>query len=306
MHTLDAQTTQSPQGALTEDHPLRRDPTIRAKPTWRAPREHGGWVLIGVSVAAGAAMATPTPSAIVIALTLTAALAGFLAHDPLRAVLARRQRQALGPLLALGGVSGLAVLGALAVSGAWAPLWIGAIDLSLLSGYAWRLRLRGHKRIDRTTGGQALAAVVLTSAAPALVLTQDVGRTPWLPWALWAACALYFCGGILYVHALLDAKRAKEPLTAASRWLLARGFLLCHAVLAAAFTGWLTITWRPDAWGWWLVAAAPLPACARAVHRWRALGGPLPELRRVGLQELAWSIWFGLCLCIGLRALFGT
>lgn len=295
-----------------------------AKKRWiKMPREHGGWVMIGVGLALGAVVSQASVGVVV--LLGVAAVAGFFAHEPLRALLARQKREAAAPLILTVGIAAAAGVWARAVSGADGLFVIGGLDGVLLAIYAAKLRGRGRERADRSVVGQVVASLVLTSLVPATMLAGGASLfSPW-PWALWGVCFVYFCGGILLVHALLEAARkaphpgatrrpspikrervdVKPAWNAEARWRHAQGFLACHAALLALMWGSAGVAamYLHSPWAALALTLAPTPAGVRALARWRALGPELPSMKRVGMGELALSLWFGAWLAVAAHVL---
>lgn len=238
------------------------------------PREHGAWVMLLCSLGLG--LWAGRPLAAWAALSVGAlVVGGFVLQESWR----RRQPGRPSPgVVALAATTGAAALALLvrrpSLAMAW-PLLLGAVLWLAQSG-----RGRGTLAVQLLgVLGFALPAALGVAASSA----ADPGRGA----ALWLADALFYAGAVTNVRMVLTAPRRRRD---GESWLrqptvrhnVALGGAMCVLGLALASASpalappWLAAAWR---------VAVGL--------RW--LSHP-PALRRVGLWETAWTLWFTLWL----------
>lgn len=171
------------------------------------PAEHGGWAFLGEPILLGLAVAPSWAGACV----AFAALAGFLARQPLRLFLGDRRRGRRYPrtVLAERAFAALALLGAGALAAALV-LARGPVLLALgcaaplaATALALDLGLR-----SREAAAETLAALALGGTAAALALAA--GRPAPFAFALWALLALRALPTIAFVRARFRLDR-REP-----------------------------------------------------------------------------------------------
>lgn len=273
-------------------HPAR--PSHRAIPL---PVEHGAWIILYAPLLIAAFLVTPlrpTPSL----LLLLAVSAAFLARHELglvaRGRLPAEHQRWLALYLLLFTASALALLLVYRPS---ALLIIGVLAGALMMVHTLLLVAPGKRRLDRSVWGELLATAALCLSAPAL-FAASTGRIPARAWLLWAACALFFSSGIFNVKMLLaSVKTRNDP---ERRWSAGRDSLVYHlalVVLVSAAAAWLPA--REGA----LIALAYAPAVIRAAYWWARMPDKLPRLKRVGLLETGYSIWFAGMLILALKPL---
>jgi hypothetical protein len=249
------------------------------------PVEHGGWGLLVEPVLLGLLMA---PSAAGGLLGL-AALAGFLARQPLRLALMDRRKGSRYPRTALAErlflvealVSAAAVFGALLLAGAsFLPALVAGAPFALaaLAGDA-----SGR---SREAFAEVAGAVALCASAAAIVLAGGLG---WgVAFSASALLALRALGSVLYVRARIRLDRGVAA--APGRVVLLHAAALAASVLLAL------AGYAP-----WLGVAAFVVLFARAswgVSRSRAPIRP----QRLGFQELASGVLTLALLALGYRA----
>lgn len=160
------------------------------------PREHGAYGQLAVPLAV--ALASGRPGVAAIGLT-TAAVAGFLAHEPALVLAGRRgarakheaRPRATRRLVGLGAVAAIGATGvahsASVASAAGASLLL-AIAVALLVRY----------RVEKSLGGEILAASALAAAAAPVAIANGV--TPeWAAWT-WLGWSLGFAAVTCAVH----------------------------------------------------------------------------------------------------------
>ncbi len=221
------------------------------------PAEHGGWAFLGEPILLGLLVA-PSWAGACLAL---AALAGFLARQPLRIFLGDRRRRRRYPRTALAerAFAALALAGAAALAGALllakGPALLAVGLAAPLAAVALALDL-GQR--SREAAAETLAALALGGTAAAAALAA--GRPAAFSFALWALLALRALPTIAFVRArfrLDRGERAKVALAlalhgaaAGAAWELAKlGFaaapLLAVYLVLALRASWMLSPARP-------------------------------------------------------------
>jgi hypothetical protein len=250
------------------------------------PHEHGAYGQIALPLAVGLAVGRPTLPALLLS---GAALAGFMAYEPLLVATGRRGRRAreedgsrawraagvLSGLAVLLGAPGFLVAPPLARWAALVPPLLAAIVALLV----WR-------GVERTTPGEVAVATALTS--PGYPVAIAAGAGPATAGAAWLAWVLGFAAVTLAVQVLLARARGEARDPGARSAML----VVALAALAAGLAARTTVPWTVPA------AVAPLALAALAVIGLR----PSPRhLKRVGWTILAASLASAAVLVTGLR-----
>lgn len=224
------------------------------------PREHGAYVQLLAPLLAALVAGRPTVAAWA---WCVAAIAGFLAHEPLLVLLDRRGARAareLAPTARLAFASRVVVaIGAAGAAGIAAPASLrGLVVPLLLLAAALPFVARGT---ERSLAGEIVIASALAAAALPVALASALPIEPALTtWALWS---LGFAAVTASVRSLMPAARRTRPLHA---WLV---IVAAAGALAGIF-----------ALGTSVRTGAPLTVAAIAV----ALVRPHPRhLRLVGV-----------------------
>lgn len=264
------------------------------------PREHGAWAMLLQPFAAALIvlhrLAWPVLPA------LAAVVLVFLVRDPLT-VLARqrwvwRDKRPESELamryLAIESVLLASAGGALAL--VW-PIWI----LALLAGAAGALTILAVymtvRNRQREVWLQALSAAGLSSSALAACLAVSRAVPTW-GWWMWGLHAAHFLGGILVVHARLEARIAAKKATAVLSEAFQRVRKEATVVQAALVVAAVALA----ATGRFFYAAALVGSGALhlmdlySLHTERALAMPL---KTVGKRALTVSIVFTLLIVAG-------
>ena len=255
-------------------------------PSWRAvalPVEHGGWSFLIEPLILGLVVA-PSVAGGWLAL---AAVAAFLARQPMKLAALDRRRGARYPrtalaekflafysivaLLAFGAAFSLSPTAVLAPLALAAPFAVAAL---------WRdFQGRGREALPEIAAGIALGA----SATAIIVAGRGAADIAWLAWALGAGRTIT---AVLYVRARV---RVDRHLTEASRFALARPVLFVHALalLAAVFAARASLL-------------SPIAASAFALLLLRTVYGLAPGQKPIrpqmlGVQEVVVGI---ACLCL--------
>jgi hypothetical protein len=224
------------------------------------PAEHGGWAFLGEPILLGLVVA-PSWAGACVAL---AALAGFLARQPLRWFMGDRRRGRRYPRTALAerAFAILVLLGAAALAGALVlargPVLMALGIAAPLAAIALALDL-GLR--SREAAAETLAALALGGTATAAALAA--GRPPGVAFVLWALVALRAVPTIAFVRARLRLDRGEpaNPALALALHLVAlgAGVALVRGRLATA----------PVAWALALLAARAAFGVSPWRPRWR-------------------------------------
>jgi hypothetical protein len=224
------------------------------------PAEHGGWAFLGEPIVLGLLLA-PSWAGACVAL---AALAGFLARQPLRLFMGDRRRGKRYPrtTLAERAFAALALLGAAALAGALVlargPLLPALGCAAPLAAAALALDL-GQR--SREAAAETLAALALGGVAAAIALAA--GRAAPFAFALWALLALRALPTIAFVRARfrLDRREPSNPALALAlhAGAIAGAFALAPAGFALA----------PLLWGYGALAARAAFMLSPWRPRWR-------------------------------------
>ncbi len=261
-------------------------PATPAAPTdWRRivlPAEHGAWAFLGEPLLLGLVVA-PTAAGVLVAL---AALAGFLARQPLKLAIGDRRRGRRYPRTraAERAFAGLALVAALALAGALllarGPLlWALGLAAPLAAiALAFDLAARPREAASEMAGALALAS---TAAAIALAAGWSAG--PAL--GLWGVLAARDVPSVLYVRARLRLDRDQPAPIAAALLAQVVGIAAAIALARAACAPWLA------------VVALTLLALRAGVglSRWRIR----TTIPRFGLSELAFGLMVVALTAIG-------
>ena len=192
------------------------------------PREHGAYAQLALPIISALALGSLNPAGLALA---AAAVAGFLAHEPLLVLLGhrgwKRQEALRGPALLR-----LAMLGSAALVTGFLGVVFSDLSTRLallpLVPCSLVLALLVARRREKTLAGELVVAVTFSLMAIPLALAAGAStQTALLLALLWS---LLFALGTLAVHALLARSRARSrgPLLA---WL-AGGLGMLSAVLA--------------------------------------------------------------------------
>jgi len=231
------------------------------------PREHGAYGQLLFPLISALLIGRPAPGAYLLG---AAAVAVFLAHEPLLVVLGQRgiraareqsidARRSLALFGGFGGVTGAVAL--LVLPHAALLFLLLPLALGMLVG----LVVFMHR--ERTTGGELLVAVALASVSVPVALAGDVGRVPALTiFVVFAAVSVAATLAVRSMIARVAKKDGPSRPTAAAFTL---------AIMAAIVVGSLAGFLSP------IAPYAALPVCAVALGL--TARPPLPRhLRTVG------------------------
>jgi hypothetical protein len=261
------------------------------------PHEHGAWVILYAPLVV--ALAAVWPFAPWPAFLLLLAVTGaFLVRNVAGLLIRRRGERRLERWLAL--YLALLTAGALPlflIYRRFALLPVGMLAALLFALHAWLSVWPARRRLDRSQWGEILAVGALALTAPAAYVAAR-GALDGTAWCLWAACTLYFSSSIFFVKMLLAAVKVRGAFSPRERWNVGRENLVYHLLLAGIV---MLLAARIGGWSGLLAFLAYLPVIVRALVGWAALSNALPPLKRVGLAETFYSLWFSAFFLAALR-----
>lgn len=271
---------------------MARDTKYPGRPP--LPGEHGAWVmlytpLLAASIGAGA----DVMHAVLLGLAVTGAFFGQ--HAAGLVLRGRRDVSARRWLWIYAGV--WVICGAILF---WILetadlLWIGVPAFGLMAWQLGRSRF-ARKRVDRSVPGEFLAIAGLTLTAPG-ALVAATGALSMTAFGLWVLFAVFFGSSVFFVKMHLQAVQVKQGVSWLDRLRLGRGLLVYHVALAAG----LLAIYRMGAPAGGLLLLGFAPAILRALIGWMRLSNRLPNLKRVGLIESVYALWFSGCVVAILR-----
>lgn len=231
------------------------------------------------------------------ALLVAAATAAFFAQNAAGLALRDRAAPGMWPWLAAYVGAGLAALAGLTLGlRQWHLLWLAAPGLALFAWQAHQKRAT-RRQVDRSLANELATAAVLSLGASAAHAAAAGALRPGavVPWATFA---IYFGGTVLYVKMRVDASRLRAASPWGRRWQAGGACLVYHGLLAVLAALAVERTWPAPVAAW--LAAGYAPAVLRAAFAWARLGGGAPPLRRIGLGEVGYAVWFSALAGIGL------
>lgn len=259
------------------------------------PHEHGAWMMLYAPLVIGLIAFRPVPlwPALWLVVAITSA---FLAQNAVGLLLRRRVPQGTGFwLVVYAGICALTGGYLLLGYDLMKLLWLGIPPLLLFGGQAW-LRRSANWRLNRSQFGEVAAIGVFALTGPAAhIVARGTLAEP--AWVVWGSCVLFFISSVFYVRMRVEGTRFKEGLGLKERWQAGRGLVVYHLSLGSALIFWMG---KGEAGGGLPVAIAFAPALIRALGGFAWLSNQLPSLKRVGLLEIAYSLWFCIWLIAGL------
>lgn len=226
-------------------------PTSIAKPAAMEPKEHGAYAILGIPIVTSLLIAGASVSGVCIAV---AAIAGFLAHEPLLIVWGRRglrakrstpaamKRLVLLLLVTLAGGTTALLLGSPAVR--WALL---ACAVLAVTGFA--LAIAGK---HRTLGGQLWGIAGLSVTCLPILLAGGLAVSTSLE--IWAAWILGFAATTLAVRSVIAAQKRKSR---SIHWAGISVLSLVVAALTLSPYSLAIVTLPMLAMSWFLLFAPP-------------------------------------------------
>jgi hypothetical protein len=252
------------------------------------PHEHGAWAMLYSPLII--AVAAFPPIAWLPVTLLTIAVTGlFLARNAFSLIVRRRADTGTAFWLSAYLCAAAAAAYPLLISSYRADLlFIGIVAAGLLAVHTLLLLIPAQKRLDRSQWGEILAVGALTLTAPAAYIVVH-GHLATPAWRLWISCTLFFSSSIFFVKMLLNAVKVKGAIGRRQRWQLGRNDIVYHSVLAIVIVAMVVLQRNATAV---LAAAAYVPALVRAFTGWIRLSNKPPPIKRVGLAETAYAVWF--------------
>lgn len=275
--------------------------TAGARPSTRTkvylPREHG----------ATAMLLTPIFSVAILARTwhwselavLTAAFAAISGKDP--AVLLLRQRyvwkrpspEAPAAALWLGIWSAVLLASVSVLFAAWPFRAFAAVGVEV-GAFACLAAVVNLKNLQRSTLFQIASAAALTSTSLATCLSATGTVAPWC-WWFWLLITMQASGGILIVHARLDARIALRKATSGSN----RFRHAAQGLLGLLFCAAITAAFLKQLWIALALTVAVLAYAYDLIRQKNSASLQMP-LKSVGQQALAVSTLYSALLIAGL------
>lgn len=258
------------------------------------PQEHGAWFMLYVPlITMLIGLQAPLAPACLLILTVTGAFLGQ--HTT---ILFIRNRAPKGAGLWLTLYAFTFILGAITLLHIYALydlIYIGTPATIALFWLFIRSRF-ARKRIDRTFSGEMLAIAGLTLTAPTAI-TVATGHLSQTAIGLWGLYVLFFGSSVLYVKMRILAVQKKSGITIKDRLTLGSGLIVYHLLLLVNI---ITFHITLPALGTYLLIGFA-PVIIRAIIGWVTLSNTLPNLKRVGLIESVYTLWFSACLIIALQ-----
>lgn len=259
--------------------------TLSARTSPPLPHEHGAWFMLYVPLLTILiAYQAPIDAALLLILSVSGA---FLGQHTTILFIRDRAPKGAGFWLLIYGTS-FAICGALLLSlyQFYDLIYIGSPAALALIYLFVRSRF-ARKRIDRTFSGEILAISGLTLTAPAAAIIAN-GHLSQTALGIWGLYVLYFASSVLYVKMRILAVQRKSGITFKDRLTLGSGLLIYHVILLAnLFTFYFT---TPLTGQYLVIGFAPI--FIRSIIGWATLSNTLPNLKRIGLTESAYTLWF--------------
>lgn len=252
------------------------------------PHEHGAWVILYAP--ALITMAALWPVAIAPCLLLLVAVTGiFLGRNAISMVLRKRADTGTKYWLTLYLIMAVAgTVPLLLLYHRTDLLFIGALAALLFGIHAILLLTPSRKRLDLSQWGEVLSVGALALTAPAAYAVA-LGHLDVMAWCFWFSCMLYFSSSIFFVKMLLKAVKIKGKFGWKERWQVGRDNVIYHTLVILIVA---SVTLVQHDLGAILSIVAYLPAVVRAFKGWATLTNKLPVLKRVGVGETLYSLWF--------------
>ena len=230
------------------------------------PKEHGAYAILAVPIVCALLIAGPSGVGLSVAV---AAMAGFMAHEPLLVAIGHRGNRALksapGARARLGALLGATIgLGMFALLVGTVEVRWSLIGCAFLAAISFAIAIAGQ---HRTLGGQLMGVVGLSAPCLPILLTGH------LPVALaieaWLTWVMGFTATTMAVHGVI-ASQKRRSLNVHRATV---GFLtLCVALLTALSFPFPVITLPMLGMSWYLLI---LPPPARHLKRvgWTLVAG---------------------------------
>lgn len=261
----------------------------------RLPKEHGAWAMLYIPFLLGTlAGSRHTLFLLAIFLLFFSVTFLFMARQSLLDWLVARNRGKSEPsafhmMCLCAGLSGVfGVVLAFVYQLTWLIL-IASLTVMLLVFNSWQV----IRRKDRTIATETISIIGLTATAPT---AYYVCRGEWNSegWVLWALCALYFASSVFYVKLRVHSLNRRRIDLRRQSW---RDCAFYHLFLLFVLII-LNTTSHTNLY----VLAAFLPVLIRTVWELQRPSTRI-SLRRIGLLEIGYSLFFLVLVTIGYRSL---
>ncbi len=231
---------------------IRRPDTTRIQPAAKLqPKEHGAYAILGIPITTALLVAAPNTAGVCIAI---AAIAGFLAHEPLLIAVGRRgtraQRTTPAAAKRLSILLGLTIACGGAAFAIGSPNVQGALLLcGALATVSFALALLGkHKTILGQLGG------VIGLTAPSVPILLAGGVTPAVTAEIWTAWLIGFSATTMAVRGVIAAQKKNSRVI---HWTSVITFTLLATALATSNFGPLMAVFPMLLMAWYLMFDPP-------------------------------------------------
>lgn len=259
------------------------------------PREHGSWAMLVAPPLVGWAAAGGGPAGAALFFFLGAAGA-FLARTPLTVLVSSpADRRAWRWLTAYSAAALAGFAGLCFGYGRWPILLLGLPAAAALAVTLWF----HARRKSMTELNELIGIAGLSLGAPAALFAA---RGTWGPEAgwLWVLCALFFSGPVYHVKMLVTRRVAMAPGASAQARRNADAARRVSVGVHGAFLALVVALAAAGRVPW--LAALPFAAVTAKTVWWGFRQGPRLELKKVGWQEIAWTLVFLAAVASGYAA----
>jgi hypothetical protein len=280
---------------MTTETAIERKPAGIGRPP--IPHEHGAWVILYAPIVIALA-AAPPPDWLSVVLLVIGITGAFLGRNVL--ALALRKRADVNDrfwLVVYTLVTAASAVPLLFTYGRWQLLDIAGLAIVLFAIHSLLLLIPSRKRLDRSQWGEILAVGALSLTAPAAYIVAR-GSVDAVGMCIWVACTLYFSSGIFFVKMWLNAVKHRDGFGLRERWVSGRDNVIYHVLLIGILA---MIGLHLGGRGAILSTLAYAPAVVRALVGWLLLKPKLPRLKRVGVMETVYAVWFTVLFITAIR-----
>lgn len=249
------------------------------------PREHGSWAMVVAPALVGWLAAGGGPSGAAAFFTL-ALFGAFLARTPLTVLVAdQNDARARAWLGAYGAAAAAGLAGLVHFYGRWGLLPLGVPAAAVMAASLW---YAARKRA-MTEAHELLGVAGLSLGAPGAHFAATGAWSAEAVW-LWALSTLFLSGPVFHVKMLVCNRIASVPTPAPGAGERADRATIESAVYHGAAL--LAVIAAVVAEAVPAVAAVPFLGALGKTLYYAARRGARLELKRVGWQEVAWTVVF--------------
>ena len=262
------------------------------------PKEHGAWVILYAPMVLGFAAANRLAPLEWLLTTITVTSL-FLGREAASLILRGRKKHGTWLWAVIFSIAALASgFYMLAIFSKVPLLVVGFTALLLFSIHSLLLKYSGRKRLDRTEWGEILGVAALTLTAPAAYVSAT-GYLDLRAVITWLACVAYYSSSIFYVKMWLAAAKLKKSWCETSRKKAGVQNNVYNVMLVIAVG--ISASQLEPAKSAIAVLSAFAPAIIRSARGYHILSPQLPPLRKIGLQETLYAVWFTALMAVALR-----